>query len=108
MAALFPDMVQPAPVEGMNHFRDPARFEAALSAAGFADVRIVETSSDYLVEAAALDDPARLFQFSPVWAVLDEDRRARRRSPRSGPAWMRQAALLPVPSRALIATGRRI
>jgi ubiquinone/menaquinone biosynthesis C-methylase UbiE len=106
VAALFPDIAQPAPVEGMNEFRDPARFEAALVGSGFADIRIVETSSDYLVEAAALADPARLFQFSPVWAVLDEDQRAAllasiRTSVEDA------GGVLPVPSAALIAIGRR-
>jgi ubiquinone/menaquinone biosynthesis C-methylase UbiE len=107
VAALFPDIAQPAPVEGMNHFRDPARFEAALVGAGFADIRIVETSSDYLVEAAALDDPARLFQFSPVWSALDDDRRATVLASIRGSVES-AGGTLPIPSPALIAMGRRI
>lgn len=106
VASLFPDIAQPAPVEGMNHFRDPVRFEAALSAAGFTEVRIVETSSDYPVDAAALDDPARLFQFSPVWPLLDAAQRAAVLA--SIRTSVEQAGgVLPVPSAALIAIGRR-
>lgn len=106
VAALFPDAAQPAPIDGMNHFRDPARFEAALVAAGFADVRIVEATSDYLVDMAALADPARLFQFSPIWPALDEDRReAVLASIRASVA--AAGGALPVPSPALIALARR-
>ena len=106
VASLFPDIAQPAAIEGMNHFRDPARFEAALSTAGFAEIRIVETSNDYLVEAAALDDPARLFQFSPVWAPLNERQRAAvLGSIRSSVD--EAGGVLTVPSPALIAIGRR-
>jgi len=106
VAALFPDVGQPEPVEGMNHFRDPARFEAALVAAGFADVRILETSNDYLVDIAALADPDRLFQFSPVWPMLEQAARDTvLRSIRAGVD--AAGGVLPVPSPALIAVARR-
>lgn len=103
---LFPEIEASAPLGGMNEFREPERFRAAMTTAGFADVRIVEMTDDFPVDLAMLDDPDRLFCFSPLWERLDADQRSAvlahiRESQRGGDA------TLPVPSTALIATARR-
>lgn len=106
-AALFPEREARAfPLSGMTEWRDPDRFRAAMIAAGFAEVRIVEVTNDYLVDAAMLDDPDRLFCFNPFWAQLD----AHRRNAVLASIQDAQTAIggpLPVPSTALIATARR-
>jgi hypothetical protein len=106
-AALFPEREARAlPLSGMTEWREPDRFRAAMIAAGFAEVRIVEVTNDYLVEAAMLADPDRLFCFNPLWAQLDSQTRKavltsiRETQPACGGS-------LPVPSTALIATARR-
>ncbi len=94
------------PVQGMNELRDPGRLRAAMTVAGFADMSVIEVTNDFLVDKAGLADPERLFQFSPVWPMLND--------------WQRDTALasidatlidlagvLPVSSPALIATARR-
>ncbi|WCM27200.1 class I SAM-dependent methyltransferase [Sphingomonas sp. QA11] len=107
VAALFPDVVQPRPIEGMNEFSDPARFEAAMVAVGFADVRIVETTNDFMLDMAAIAEPGRIFQFSPIWAVLDEEQQGMAFA--SIRASVEEAGgSLPIPSPALIATARRM
>ncbi len=105
-AVLFPRLEAPAPLAGLNELRDPDRFRAAMTAAGFAGVRIVEVTNDYLVAPAMLDDPDHLFYFSPLWKQLDAEQRnavlaSIRESQRA------RGAGLPVPSTALIATARR-
>ena len=103
-AALFPRLETPAPVAGMNELRDPDRFRAAMAAAGFSGVRIVEVTNDYLVEPAMLDDPDHLFYFSPLWKQLDADQRT---AVLASIRESQRGATLPVPSTALIATALR-
>lgn len=105
-ATLFPDLPQLDGPGGMAGLRNPDRLSAAMTEAGFADVRIVEETNDFLVDRAMLDDPDGLFCFSPYWSTLGTDRKEqvlaflRRRQAESG-------GILSVPSLALIATGRR-
>ncbi len=75
MRGPFPRLDASAPLAGLNELRDPDRFGAAKAAAGFADVRIVEVTNDYLVAPAMLDDPDHLFYFSPLWKQLDAELR---------------------------------
>lgn len=77
-----------------------------MMAAGFSDVSVVEVSNDYLVDEAALGEPERLFQFSPLWPLLGGDQRgAILASVRANLA--ARGGVLPVPSPALIAAARR-
>jgi SAM-dependent methyltransferase len=76
VARRIPDAEQPTPVTGMNALRDPARFRAALEDVGIRGATIHEVSSDFVVESEALLEPDRLFQFSPVWPLLDARQRA--------------------------------
>lgn len=106
VATLFPDVQIPTPVTGMNEFRVPDRFRAAMTDAGFADVSIAEMTQDFIVEAAALDQPDRLFQFSPLWPQLAGEQRERvLASIRT--ALSARGGTLAVPCPALIATARR-
>lgn len=66
-AALFPDIEAPIPLGGMNEFSDPDRFRAAMTAAGFIDIRIVEETNDYLIDPAMLDAPDRLSPPPSAW-----------------------------------------
>ena len=104
---LFPDLEHPTPIEGMNHMRDPDRFQATMTQAGFGDVSIVELSNDYPVQQTALADPERLFQFSPLWPQLDARQRDAVLSSISS-AVAARGGVLPVRSPALIATARRV
>jgi ubiquinone/menaquinone biosynthesis C-methylase UbiE len=104
---IFPAIEIPTPVTGMNEWREPDRFRAAMMTVGFTDVTIDEASNDYPIDQATLAEPARLFQFSPVWPMLDEGQRAvvlesiQASIEASG-------GVLAVPSVALIATARRM
>lgn len=107
LSLLFPDIVNPMTIDGMNEFRHPDRFVAAMMAAGFREVSIVEVSQDFMVDAHALAEPDRLFQFSPVWPLLEPEQRGAilssiRTTLESGDG------ILAVPSPALIATARRV
>lgn len=106
VADLLPELDLPMPVEGMNELRNPDRLRAAMTAAGFASVAIVEVTHDYLVDKAALADPERLFQFSPVWPLLDEEQRSAALAS-IGAVLATRDGVLPVPSPALIAMARR-
>ena len=106
VATLFPDVQIPTPVTGMNEFRVPDRFRAAMAHAGFSDVSIVEMTQDFIVDAAALYQPDRLFQFSPAWPQLAGEQRERAlASIRT--ALSARGGKLAVPCPALIATARR-
>lgn len=102
----FPDMEQPMPVTGMNALRDPARFCAAFEEVGIGDVTIHEVSSDFVVESEAMLEPDRLFQFSPIWPLLNAGQRetvladVRDLAERNG-------GVIRVASPALIGIGRR-
>ncbi|WP_114952438.1 class I SAM-dependent methyltransferase [Sphingosinicella terrae] len=104
-AALFPEIPQPAPIEGMNALRDPGRFAAELESVGLTDISIGEVSTDYPFDAETLADP-NLFQFSPLWPELDG---ARRKAVLAAlhAGLEAQGGLLPVPSPALIGMGRK-
>lgn len=105
-ADLFPRVEWPMRQDGMAELADADRFCAAMRQAGFADIRIVEETNDFLVESEMLDDPDQLFCFSPLWPQLEHDQREivlsvirDAQSARGGP--------LSVPSTALIATAHR-
>lgn len=102
----FPGREIPTPVSGMNELRDPDRFRAAMTDAGFSDVVIVEVETDYLVDANLIADPDRLFQFSPAWPQLKGDQRSILVESIRAKIDV-QGGTLPVPSPALIATARR-
>lgn len=99
---MFPDLAQPPPSGGQAEMREPDRFEAAFTAAGLVDIRIILETNDAIVDEASLDDPDRLFTFSPLWPRLDDGRRTEIL------AAIRSRGLpLAVPSPALIATAAR-
>ncbi len=106
VGAMFPRVEASPPLAGMAELSDPDRLRAAMRAAGFAQVSITDTSNDFLVDAATLDHPGRLFQFSPLWPLLDERQRAAVLA--SIRASLEAAGgVLAVASPALIATARR-
>lgn len=102
--ALFPDIGREAGTAGSTELADPARLRDALERAGLVDVRIVAETSDFLLMPAMLEDPDRVFGVSPIWSVLDVDRRSVIVGAVRGAS---HGAGLPVPSTALIATARR-
>lgn len=105
--ALFPEMKAAEPIAGLNALRDPGRFRAAMTAAGFTDVSIAELTTDFPIDAAALAEPDRLFQFSPLWPELDQSRRdAILASIRA--ALVARDGVLPIPSPALIGTAIKV
>jgi SAM-dependent methyltransferase len=106
-AALFPELNAADPHAGLNELCDPDRFRAAMIAVGFTDVSIVEVVTDFPIDAAAIAEPDRLFQYSPLWPQLDQSRReailvAIR------VILTARGGLLPVPSQALIATAIKV
>ena len=106
VAGLFPELDLPMPVEGMNELRDLDRFRTAMTAVGFGSVSIIEVTNDFIVDEATLADPQRLFQFSPVWPLLDEEQRSAALASIKA-ALATRDGVLPVPSPALIAKARR-
>ncbi|MEM1044648.1 MAG: class I SAM-dependent methyltransferase [Pseudomonadota bacterium] len=106
VARLFPDIVDPEPIEGMNVLRDPDRLRAEMEAVGLGAVSIVEAVHDFRLEQAAIEDPDHLFQFSAIWPLLDADRKDRvLTSIRDSLA--ASDGVLAIPSPAWIATARR-
>ena len=73
--ALFPEIETADPHQGLSELSDPNRFEAAMKFVGFKDVSIVAVQADFPIDAAAISDPDRLFQYSPIWSQLDRSRR---------------------------------
>ena len=61
---------------GMVEWAAPGGFETALQCAGIEGVRIHEVTSDFVIDSDTLSRPEQLFQFSPVWLDLEEDKRA--------------------------------
>ena len=105
--ALFPEVQVPSPFPGMTHMSDPGRLVAAMEVAGFADVRVVEETNEYLIDGVMLDDADDLFRFSPLWPKLDAgQKQAILTAIRA--AQDARGGVLPVPSVALIATARRV
>lgn len=103
---LFPDIADPEPIEGMNVLRDPDRLRAEMEAVGLGDLSILEVVHDFQLEGRAMDDPDRLFQFSPIWPLLDADGKGRvLASIRESLAASNN--VLPIPSPAWIATAHR-
>jgi ubiquinone/menaquinone biosynthesis C-methylase UbiE len=105
--ALWPDLATPM-LDGVATLADPGRVTDAMETAGFADVATTEVTSDFRLKIAALDRAEELFAVSPLWTMLTHEQQAaalaeiRRRAERDG-----DGEILPVPSTALIATGRR-
>lgn len=100
---LAPDIASPPPPPGMAELRTPERLTAALEAAGFADLRVVEHTHPFTMP---VDDLAseRPFAFSPWWPLLTPGRQAAVR------AELHTSAIdghVHIPSTALIAVGRR-
>lgn len=105
-AALFPELADPAPIGGLSELRDRGRFEAAFQGVGFKTVSIAEVSHDYVIDADALAEPDRLFQFSPLWPDLTSPQRAAILQSIAA-ALDARGGQLPVPSPALIGTAVR-
>ncbi len=91
--------------EGVTVLGEPELLVAELCAAGFREVRFEFRTHDYLLELPGLDTADKLFGMSPDWVALDVAQQAaviaevRRRA--AG------AAVLPIPSTALIAVATR-
>ena len=102
---LFPDVPQPDPAESMAALADRDRLTAEMERAGFADVRIVEATTDYEVPPAMFAGDAKETQFSGPWQQLDAGQQRQvleRIRGLSGPD-----GKIRVPSTALIAIGTR-
>lgn len=106
---LWPDLPAPAGAEGMAVMSDPARLKAELEAAGCADVSIAEAAHDFRLRIGSLDKAEELFGVMPSWTAMTPEQRQealgeiRRRAARD-----MVDGVWPIPSVALIATGRRI
>jgi SAM-dependent methyltransferase len=74
-ARLFPAMVQPAGPEAMVRWTDEALFAGDLAAAGLMEARFHAVTTDFVIDGPLLDDPDRLFQFSPIWPLLETGQR---------------------------------
>ena len=105
-AALFPEVEAAITVPGMEAMRHPDRLRAALTGVGFVDVRMAVVTYDFIVDAAVLAEPDRLFAFSPWWPQLDRPRQDALVSALRSTLAAR-GGVLPVPSPALIACGVR-
>ncbi len=105
-ATLFPGLAAAELPSGLVELSQPDGLRAAMRDAGFDDIRIVEETNDYIVEPALLDEPDRLFCFSPLWRQLDDNQRAAVLATLHETQRARGAPLS-VPSTALIATARR-
>lgn len=106
VSALYPTVVIPYPVEGMNELLHPDRLQAAMQTAGFTDIAIQRVCFDFMLDESMCAEPEKDFQFSPLWKVLDVEQKAAvleriRRSVTES------VGALPIPSPALIATGRK-
>lgn len=105
-AVLFPERTPKPALAGMEELRDPARLDAAFRAVGFDEVSIIEASTDFIVDAALLDDAEQLFRFSSLWGGFGSaERNAVLTSLRA--ALAARGGSLPVASPALIAAGRK-
>jgi len=105
-AELFPDLPGMKPFGGMEVLRDPARLTAEMEAAGFGDVRMVESSHDFKLKLTPDLDVETLFGFSPHWEGLSADQRAIVMGALAATiARDREGDVLPIPSTALIARG---
>ena len=85
----------------------PVRVRAVMISAGFSEVRVVEETNDFFVDAASMDDPDRLFTFNPLWPQLDAEQRARIISTIDASLRRTPGRPLAVPTTALIATAIR-
>jgi SAM-dependent methyltransferase len=102
---LFPDLPEPVTLPGLLEMCDLDRLTAAMTAAGFIDVRIVEDTQPAVIEAAEFDDPDRLFMFNSQWQLLGPTERATILSAITSRRTTTDAYL--VPSTAFIATAHR-
>lgn len=110
MRSAFPDKEPPATPEGMAALNPPGALASELGAAGFGDVEVRAVAGEWTWPSAdgLLGAADRLFRFASAYAALDRSERDRLR-----PA-LREAAercavggVVRVPSRALVAVGRR-
>ena len=104
---LFRHLELPVVADGQVEMRDPDRLRAVLISAGFSEVRVVEETNDFFVDAASMDDPDRLFTFNPLWPQLDAEQRARIISTIDASLRRTPGRPLAVPTTALIATAIR-
>jgi SAM-dependent methyltransferase len=72
----FPALEVPNVVPGMVEWIDRDCFRHSLESAGIVDPQFHTVSSDFRIELSLLAEPDRLFQFSPVWPLLDDKQRA--------------------------------
>ena len=105
---LYPDSIGPPPAAGLAELADPARFAAAVAAAGFAHPTITEVTRDFGLDVADFNGVERLFPFVSHWGALDEEQRATV----ARAFWTeiergRIGDIFPIPSTALIATATR-
>lgn len=103
---LFPEIADPEPIEGMSVLRDPDRLRAEMAAVGLGDISILEVVHDFQLEERALQDTERLFQFSPIWPLLDAGQQSRVLASIRDILAEAQG-VLPIPSPAWIATAKR-
>ncbi len=107
-AELFPDVPLPPLPSGAEELRDSARLAAAMTDAGYAEVSVESMSVDFLLPRAALNEPNRLFGYSPLWFELNDQQRAQLAA-----AARRRVEAMPgdeqvaFPSTALFGIGRR-
>jgi ubiquinone/menaquinone biosynthesis C-methylase UbiE len=102
---LFPQVPQPDLAPGMTAMAEPARLTAEMERAGFARVRVVETTHDYQVPNTMLEHGDADARFSGPWSELD---REQRRQVVEAIRGLRAAdGVVRVPSTALIAVGER-
>ncbi|MBB5686389.1 class I SAM-dependent methyltransferase [Sphingobium boeckii] len=102
---LFPERENMAMLEAVLALSDPGDFACEMVAAGYRNPEIASVTHDYTLEVSALDEPDTLFGMSPDWTSLsDADRVAVIDEARKMAG---QAAVLPIPSTALIAVATR-
>ena len=102
---LFPGRAGMAMPQAVQALSDSGDFARELIAAGYRDPLVESVTHDFLLDAAALDEPDTLFGMSPDWTELSEgDKLAVVEEARRMTG---DRAVLPVPSTALIGVGLR-
>jgi ubiquinone/menaquinone biosynthesis C-methylase UbiE len=102
---LFPGRANRSMPDAVLALSAPEDFAQALVAAGYQDPQIEFVTHDFALEVAALDQPDTLFGISPDWTSLtDAEKQAVVAEVRHMAG---DAAVLPIPSTALIAVARR-
>jgi SAM-dependent methyltransferase len=103
---LFPDVNPPTAAPGLAPLSTEDGVRRALECVGLRDIAVAKVTHDFTVSMDDLDDPSRLFQFSPWWTALDEVGRDRLVGA-ARDSFAPDTERLDIPSTALIATARR-